>query len=177
MARLTARPAILISSGTWLTHGFTSAKAFPLLGPHFSHPQASSTRGKRKESEHLLGIYAEAQGGGLCHCPQSSIWEQGPPDSNSAGSGSEFTCPSCFFFRVPWKKSLESFLFLFFFFFFFFLMKAIPFNLWATREAPKWKPYPLKLKLKETRDPQEVTCEAEAPGRPFPTSDALFTFS
>ena len=100
-----------------LTHGFTSAKSFPLLGPHFSHPRASSTRGKRKESEHLLGTYAEAQGGRLYCCPRPSSWEQGPPDSNSAGSGSKFTCPSCFSFRVPWKKPLESFLFLFFFFF------------------------------------------------------------
>lgn len=28
----------------------------------------------------------------------------------------------------------------------------------------------MKLKFQETRDPQEMTCGAEAPGRPFPTS-------
>lgn len=51
----------------------------------------------------------------------------------------------------------------------------------ALGEFSRLKPYPLKLKFQETRDPQAlISWAAEAPGRHFPTrtrgGDALFTF-
>ena len=130
MARLTKQPAILINSGTWLTHSWRHlSQVFSALGASLF--PSSSLQYKREEKRvnicwapmlrprEAVSIVARGPAA-RSRAPQTQIHLHLVPNSLARAA-----FPSGFYGKSPWRVFCFC---VFSFLFFFFLMKAIPFE-------------------------------------------------